>query len=268
MQLLYDSELGQTGPRPPGPDAPAPLSIGEVSDRELVGLYRHRLGDDGGVWLRSNFITTLDGSIAGPDGRAGSINTSSDHRIFALHRAHADAVLVGAQTVRSEHYRAVDLAPWQREIRVAEGLSHFPTLAVVTRSLDLDPGLARHGDREVGMVVVFTTSGKSRTALAPFTAAGVEVVQLAGGDVDLAEVTRQLAVRGCRRLLAEGGPRLHHDLLARHLVDEMSLSLAPMLVGGDSGRTTAGEWLAEATFRLRFLLHADDETLFLNYTRS
>jgi len=254
VRLLYSADPRLTG--------------GEIGEAELVELYRHPLPAEGPVWLRSNFVTSLDGSVAGPDGRAASINTASDHFVFALHRAHADAIVVGAQTVRSEHYRAVDLAPWQRRLRAAEGLADFPTLAIVTRSLDLDPGLARHGRREVGPVVIFTTSGKSARTVSPFTAAGIEVVQLGGGDVDLTEVTRRLAERGCLRLLAEGGPRLHHELLTRQLVDELSLTLAPVAVGGNAPRLTAGGWLPERAFRLRTVVYADDETVFLSYRRA
>lgn len=258
MRLLYSSD----GPFPHA------LPAGELTEAELAIRYRHRVADDGGVWLRCNLVTSLDGAVTGPDGRTGSINTPSDHLVFALHRAHADAIVVGAQTVRSERYRAVDLAPWQRELRRAEGLSSFPTLAVVTHSLELGSTLASAGALDVGPVVVFTTAGKSQAAVAPVTAAGVEVVQLGSAEVDLVEVTRQLAQRGCLRLLTEGGPRLHAGLLAAGLVDELSMTLAPVMVGGDGGRTTTGDWLTGLAFRLRFALHADDETVFLNYVRS
>lgn len=240
----------------------------DLSETDLVDLYRHRLPSERAVWLRSNFVATLDGAITGPDGRAGSINTPSDQHVFGLHRAHADVILVGAQTVRSERYRGVDLPPWQREIRSAAGLSEFPMLAVVTRSLDLDPALGSNGALDVGPVTIFTTAGKSPAALAPFTSAGVEIVQLDGAELDLVQVVDQLSARGFARVLTEGGPRLHRDLLARDLVDELSLTLAPLVVGGHGGRTTAGEWLDDpAAFALRFALYADDGTLFLNYVR-
>lgn len=243
-------------------------STGELSQTELVDLYRHPAPAGPGVWLRSNFVASLDGAAAGQDGRTGSINTPSDHQVFALHRAHADAVLVGANTVRTEGYRAVDLAPWQRELRAAEGLADFPLLAVVTRSLDLDPAVLAGDGPELGPVTVFTTTGHGRSALAGFEAAGIEVVPSGRERVELAEVTQELAARGRVRVLAEGGPRLHRDLLAAGLLDEMSLTLAPVAVGGDGGRSTAGDWLPQTAFRLSFALHADDETIFLNYRRS
>ena len=242
---------------------------GDLTEAELRKLYRHPVPRPGRVWLRSNFVTSLDGSIQGPDGRSGSINTTSDQHLFALHRAHADAILVGAQTVRAEGYRAVDLAPWQRELRAQEGLSDFPVLAVVTRSLDLDPAIAASGDLAVGAVLVLTTAGKTRVELGPLEAAGIQVVQLPGATgVDLSAVTVHLARSGLQRVLCEGGSRLHRDLLAANLLDELSLTLAPVVVGGAGSRITAGDPLpAAAAFELTSALYADDGTLFVNYRR-
>jgi riboflavin-specific deaminase-like protein len=246
-----------------------PVVGGQLSEHALSELYRHPLPRDRPVWLRSNFVTSLDGSIQGPDGRSGSINTPSDQRVFALHRAHADAILVGAQTVRAEGYRAVDLAPWQQQLRAAEGLSDFPLLAVVTRSLDVDPEIARHGSRPVGPVMIFTTRGKTAAELEPLTQAGIEVVQLGDTGVDLPSVTARLAQVGCRRVLCEGGSRLHRDLLAADLLDELSLTLAPVVVGGAGRRTTLGDPLPDLpAFHLTSALYADDDTLFVNYTRN
>lgn len=247
-----------------------PTAAREVSQEDLVELYRHRLPQGRhNVWLRSNFVTSLDGSIQGGDGRSRSLNTPSDHHVFALHRAHADVVLVGAQTARAEGYRAVDLAPWQRRIRSAAGLSEIPMLAIVTRSLDLDPAIAAHGSKPVGPVTVFTTTGKSAKELSPFSAAGIEVVQLGEDTVDLNAVTDQLAEAGCPRVLCEGGSRLHRDLISADLLDETSLTLAPVMVAGDGRRTTVGAFLAGSpSFELTSALYADDGTVFLNYDRS
>lgn len=255
MRLLYssaDSAVGET-----------------VSHSALSELYRHPLPSAGGVWLRTNFVATLDGSTAGGDGRSGSINTPSDQAVFGLHRAHADVVLVGAQTARVEGYRAVDLAGWQCDIRAASGLSDFPVLAIVSRSLNLDPGIVRNGDLRVGPVLVFTISSHPSTALTPFTDAGITVVPVGERDVDLHAVTEHLAAQHLPRVLCEGGSSLHRDLQAAGLVDEMSLTLAPVVVGGSGGRTTAGAWLDRpAAFELERALLADDQSLFLNYRRS
>jgi riboflavin-specific deaminase-like protein len=244
-----------------------PAAHGELSDPELTALYRHRLPATG-VWLRSNFVASLDGSIQGPDGRSGSINTPSDNRVFALHRAHCDAILVGAGTARAEGYRAVDLAPWQREIRAAEGLTDFPLLAIVSSSLNLDPAIARARDPEHGPVMIVTSERAADEQVAPLVNAGIEVLRIGVAEVDLHRAVAQLASRGFGRLLCEGGPRLHRDLLADGLVDSLSLTLAPVAVGGEGSRTTSGARLVPApSFELDMALHADDQTLFTQYVR-
>ncbi len=235
----------------------------DLDDSALVELYRYP--DDGRRRLRTNFISSLDGSVQGTDGRSGGLATPSDQHVFALHRALADAVVVGASTVRSEGYRAVDLQPWQRDLRASLGLAPFPALVVVSASAQLDPAMARPADGEGGPVVVLTTSGKSDAELAPLRDAGIEVRE-EGEDLDLSGALDRLAGEGWPRLLCEGGPGLHRALLAEGLVDELSLTLAPVVVGGDGLRATRGASLAgPAAFDLAFALHAGDGTLFTSY---
>ncbi len=258
MRLLFHHD---------GPGRSAhPYELDEVG---LIEIYRHPVGPDGRAWLRTNFVATLDGAISGADGRSGGINTDSDHHVFALHRALADVILVGAQTVRTEGYRAVDLADWQREIRFRQGLQPFPTLAVVSRSLDLDPALA-HPDRPHGPVVIITT-GHPSTELEPFRSAGIEVSPVESSEdqrVDLARAVADLAAAGMPRILCEGGPRLHRDLLAADLVDELSLTLSPLVVGGVGQRATSGAALPhQLGFNLHHALWAEDQTLFTGYRR-
>lgn len=241
---------------------------GELSDASLSHLYRHPVPTSG-AWLRTNFVTSLDGSIQGGDGRSGGINTPSDHHVFALHRAHCDAVLVGAGTARTEGYRAVDLAPWQRRVRREEGLSDFPLLVIVSASLDLDPAIATTSAAAYGAVMIVTSELPTTERVAPLAAAGIEVLRSGASRVDLRGAVDGLARRGFRRLLCEGGPRLHRDLLAADLVDSLSLTLAPVVLGGSGSRTTSGPALdATLDFELDFALYADDHTLFTQYVRA
>lgn len=251
FRLLHD----RSGRRAPG-------SL--LADDDLVELYRHS-AEDGAARLRTNFVSSLDGSVQGTDGRSGGLGTDSDHHVFALHRALADAVLVGAGTVRQEGYRAVDLRPWQRRLRERLGLDPFPVLVVVSGSAGLDPAIARPERGEGGPVLVVTTGGKTRAQLAPLRDAGVEVLEH-DGEIDLAAVVATLAERGRPRLLCEGGPGLHRDLLAAGLVDELSLTLAPVVVAGEGMRSTrGGPFPAPVAFGLAFAVLAEDGALFTSY---
>ena len=244
------------------PDGGAPRAL---SDPDLVELYRHP-APEGRGWVRSSFVMSLDGSVQGPDGRSGSINTESDHHLFALQRALADAILVGANTVRLEGYRAVDLEPWQLQIREQEGLAPYPMLVIISASADLDPVIATPVEGVGGAVMIITTAGKSADDLEPLRAAGITVLESEGTALDLAHIVDQLAGTGFQRLVCEGGPRLHNDLLATGMLDEVCLTLAPVVVGGQGMRSTSGAALpVPSSFRLHHVLYADDGALFASY---
>ncbi len=211
--------------------------MGPFLDRSaLSALYTHPAPERG--WVRTNFVATLDGAAAGPDGLTGSINTAADRDVFALLRAHADVVLVGAGTVRAEGYRAITLAPWQRDLRQQLGFDSLPTLAVLSHSLDLDPELATAVDSELaGPVLVITDNPDLHRG--SLRSNDVEVIAVTGTDVARAAVAI-LAGRGLVRILCEGGAVLNRQLLAAGLVDDVCLTLAPTMIGGDMGRTVSG----------------------------
>jgi riboflavin biosynthesis pyrimidine reductase len=239
---------------------------GALTRDDLTRLYRWPQ-PSGVARVRSNFVATLDGSVQGLDGRSGSINTESDHEVFALHRGLADVILVGAGTVRDEGYRAVDLAPWQTSLRAAEGLAPFPTLVVITGSLRLDPAFA-DPPHEHGPVLVVTSVVHDDAAVQPFRDRGAEVLRSPGASIELSWMLTELAAMGLTRVLCEGGPGLHRDLIAQGLLDELSLTLAPSAVGGVGHRSTSGAALTErADFELAFVLLGDDQTLFTSYRR-
>jgi len=248
-----------------GPDGAAPRT---VDDSDLVEVYRFPALEGRG-WVRSNFVMTLDGSVQGPDGRSGTINTVSDQHLFALQRALADAILVGANTARSEGYRAVDLEPWQMRIREQEGLAPYPTLVIISASADLDPDIAAPAEGVGGAVMIITTAGKTKDDLEPLRSAGITVVETPSAALDLAQIVDQLAGTGLPRLLCEGGPRLHNDLLVAGVVDEVCLTLAPVVVGGQGLRSTSGAALPEPSdLQLHYVLYADDGALFTSYRLS
>lgn len=199
---------------------------------ELLAAYqvdRSPLGDR--PWVLANMVSSIDGSTAA-GGRVGALSSPADRQLFLDLRSVADFVLVGAETVRRERYGPVRLRPELRTRRSEMGLSPTPRLAVVSGSLDLDldlPFLSEaHADAPP---VVLTTASAPTTRRA--TLAGVaEVVEAGDDELDVALALRLLRQRGARVVLCEGGPTLLGWLFAASVVDELCLTVAPM-VGGD-----------------------------------
>lgn len=204
-----------------------------VTAADLTDLYafpRRR-------WVRSNLVSTLDGSAVGADGLSGTINTPADNRVFALQRSLCDAVLVGAGTVRAEGYERLE---------PTHGRPAPPALVVVSGSGRVPEGLRTPtSGRGSGLLVTCESSGPRRLARAR-TVLGSDAVLVTGGDhVDLAAALEALATLGLGRVLCEGGPSLLSAALAAGVVDEVALSLAPTVVGGDGTRVTSGPALGE-----------------------
>jgi riboflavin-specific deaminase-like protein len=176
-----------------------------------------------------NMACTTDGR-ATIDGRSGPIGNRADHELFHALRTAVDAVLVGAGTVRAEHYGRIVREDAARELRRMRGLAEEPLACIVSTSLALPaadiPLLADAAAR----VAVLTPSPSSL----PESAAAVRYVRCAReGRLDLPAALAELGDLGVRTVLCEGGPHLNAQLLAAGLVDELFLSLAPKLAGGD-----------------------------------
>lgn len=230
MRVLIDPR------RPPSPGAR--LAAAELT--ELYGFPRARR------WVRANFVSTLDGSATGPDGLSGSINTPADNRVFALQRDLADAVLVGAGTVRAEGYERLE--PTRRSPVPA-------TLVAVSRSGRVPEGLRTPTDgRGHGLLVTCEAAGAAALDRARSVLGEASVLVHGDADVDLPGALDALADRGLRHVLCEGGPSLFASALAAGVVDEVALSLAPTLVGGDGPRVTHGPDLTGLAVRPHVLV--------------
>jgi riboflavin biosynthesis pyrimidine reductase len=195
--------------------------------------------------VRLNMIATVDGATA-VSGVSGELGSLGDKRVFAVLRSLADVVLVAAGTVRAEHY----------------GPSTVP-IAVVTRSAQLDwqsPFFTEAKARPV----VLTVADAPEENLAH--AAEVADVVIAGTDaVDFERALDELALRGARNVLAEGGPTLNGELALAGLLDEVCLSLSPKLVAGDAKRMLDGAALpSPIDLQLRSVCE-DEGYLFLRY---
>ncbi|GAA4731549.1 pyrimidine reductase family protein [Phytohabitans rumicis] len=235
------------------------LSSGEpLDDAALTDLYAM---DEPGV--RVNFVTSADGAVE-LDGFSAGLSGGSDKRVFALLRMLCDGLLVGAGTLRHEGYNALRLDEKRRAWRREHGLPDYPTLVVVSGALDLNPAQAAFADAPVRPIVL--THGRApadrRAALEPVA----EVLTVGADAVDLTDALVRLRERGLRHLLCEGGPHLLGTLTAADLVDEVCLTVSPLLTGPGAGRITAGPPTLPRPLALHHALQSDD-TLLLRYTR-
>ena len=170
-----------------------------------------------------NMISTLDGRAA-RDGRSATIGGDADLQLLLDLRTRADAVLIGTGTLRAEGYDRLVRSEERRARRRAAGLPDDPLAVVLTRGGDVpwDAGLFQAAEQPV---IVY-----SAAALAPpVLPAPVDVVRLP--DPSPAAALADLRLRGVAALRCEGGPTLARGLVEAGLVDELFLTLAPLLTG-------------------------------------
>jgi riboflavin biosynthesis pyrimidine reductase len=217
--------------------------------------------------LRVNFISSVDGA-ATANGLSEGLQTPGDNAVFAVLRDLADVVLVGSRTAAAEGYEPIDLPADRVARRQAFGLAAVPPTAVITRSLRLDPAspllAGAPPDRRTIVVTCAGSDPDRRAELAKVA----DVLVCGEQDVDLAAAIRALNERGLTRILCEGGPTLFAELAAVDLVDEVCLTVSPMLLGPGSARIVAGSPWPDPPRRLglRGLLE-DDVALFLRMSR-
>lgn len=235
-----------------------------IDDDELSRLYAYPGAD---VWVRANFIASIDGG-ATVAGRSGGLGGPGDRALFHLLRALADVILVGAGTVRVESYGGARLSVAQRQHRQARGQSEVPPIAIVTKSGDLNRDLPIFIRTEVPPLVLTCTASAAATRSQLHGVA--EVVDCSGGDparVDETAVLAALAARGHRRVLTEGGPTLFSSLVERDLLDELCLTVAPWLVGGQARRIATGPGQVRTPMRCAHLLADDVGYLYGRYVK-
>jgi riboflavin-specific deaminase-like protein len=209
-------------------------------------------------WVLVNMIATVDGATA-VNGRSGGLGGPADKQVFAAIRAVADVILVGAGTVRAESYGTPKTSP---------GKSAPPRLAIVTRSLEIDPGGRVFADAPPELRPFIVTSERSDDDRRAELAKVADIVIAGDEEVDVVEALSALGAHGARVLLCEGGPSLNGHLVAAGALDELCLSLAPLVAGGSSPRLAhGGEPPDVSRLRLDRVLEADD-MLFLRYVRA
>jgi riboflavin biosynthesis pyrimidine reductase len=232
LASLYDAQHGSDIPLPP----------------ELAALYGHLQFPlrQQRPYVIANFVSTIDGVVSlGAPGHDGGGDISGhnkhDHMVMGILRAVADAVIVGAGTLRAspnhrwtaEHIYP-PLASAYRQLRRDMGKTAPPLNVIVTTkgNVDLSQPLFQSG--EVPVLIVTTTQGEQclrEQAIPPST----EVVTLKQSGPLSAQATLEAVsqLRRCELILSEGGPQLLGDFFAERCLDELFLTLAPQIAGRD-----------------------------------
>jgi riboflavin biosynthesis pyrimidine reductase len=208
---------------PPG----EPATVAEIV--EQIGLWERPSPPAGRPRVLLNMVSTADGR-ATVAGRSGPLSNRADRELFHGLRSAVDAVLIGAATARVEGYGPIIRDPFQRRLRAQRGLEQEPLACIVSGRLALGDELPLLAD-PAARVAILTSSAASL----PPTAAQVDYVRpQRDGALDLSAALTELRERfSVQMLLCEGGPHLSHELLAAGLVDELFLSVAPTLAGGE-----------------------------------
>lgn len=222
---------------------------------ELATLYGHLSlpAYAGKAYVMGNFVSTLDGVVAlneaGHNG-SGEINgvNHQDHMVMGLLRAIADAIIVGAGTLREARnhrwtaaYIYPSLTDAYQQLRKTLGKSIPPLNVIVTERGNISLDLPLFQTSEVPVLIVTTKQGENRIN-AQTIPPSVQVLALEGNGplsarAILEEVTR---VRKCEVILTEGGPQLFGTFLAEQCLNELFLTLAPQVAGRDENNERPG----------------------------
>jgi riboflavin-specific deaminase-like protein len=237
-------------PLSPEPPRPVHELLAEVRPHERAGAER--------PFVFANMISTADGRAA-LGGSTRALGGDADLELLLELRALADAVLVGTGTLRAEGYARLVQSEERRARRRAAGLAEDPLAVVLSRRFDV-PWEAGLFQAPAQPVLVYTgVEGEAPDVPAPVEVAWLERAAPGAALADL-------RARGIRALLCEGGPTLLGALLADGLVDELFLTVAPLLTGDeDEPAIVAGGRLPEAVeMELLSVLRAGGE-LMLRY---
>ncbi|MFC6086027.1 pyrimidine reductase family protein [Sphaerisporangium aureirubrum] len=229
---------------------------GPAGEVDLAAAYAYPRDQ----WLRLNMVAGADGG-AWLGGLSEGLSSKGDRQIFGVLRGLADVVVAGAATVRAEGYGpARPRASWAA---LREGRPPAPPVAVITRRLDLDL-TAPLFTEAAARTIVITTADAPEDARKR-AAEHADVVVAGDTGVDMALALAELARRGLGRVLCEGGPRINAQMAAAGVVDELCLTISPVLTGGDAARILDGP-PSHTPMTLAHVLE-EDGFLFCKYTR-
>jgi riboflavin biosynthesis pyrimidine reductase len=218
-------------------------------------------------WLRATMVASADGA-ATLDGRSGGLSGDADRLVFSVLRSLADVILVGAGTARAERYRAV--RPGEVWTALRGGRAPVPPIAVITGKLDLNEDAPLLAGAAEGARTIVLTSDAAPAARRAAVARHADVVVAGPDAVTPAAAVDALAARGYRRVLLEGGPGLLGQVTAAGLLDELCVTISPVLEGGHAGRILSAPRAGPGAAARLTLAHVleDQGSLLCRYLRA
>jgi riboflavin-specific deaminase-like protein len=210
-------------------------------------------------YVVANMVESVDGR-ATVAGRSGPLGGDADREVFHALRGAVDAVFTGTGTLRAENYGRLVRSPERRELRVAAGLDPEPVAVVVSRRGRIPWEIPLFAEPEQRAIVFSETP----VTPPPRVEAQVEVLELEDAR-PVVVLERLRADYGIRSVLSEGGPTLLAGLVAEEVLDELFVTVAPLLAGAGEKSMLEGPPLGEpAPLETTWLLEHDGY-LFLRY---
>ena len=209
--------------------------------------------------LALNFAVTADGSTTLADGKSGGIGDEGDLFLFRALRDRVDAVMAGTSTIAVEGYRRIIPDEKRRAEREARGLQGDALAVTVSRSGVLPLDAPIFGDEDQKLIAFVPPGGSG------FTRPGLEEEEL--DPVTPVAVMERLWAKGVRSVLCEGGSKLASSLIAAGLVDDVFLTIAPVLAGGADQGMVSGAPLDMAVDMQLAHVAERDGSLFVRWSR-
>jgi len=207
-------------------------------------------------------VASADGATA-VAGESRGLSGPADRRVFHALRAEADAVMAAAGTVRADRYGPARPSEEVRARRASRGARPVPAVVVVTRGLDLPWDAPLFREAVTPTIVVHPADAPADAAARAGAAA--RTLPCGTGDVDLTAALGALRAEGVEVLLCEGGPGLLAQLTAAGALDELWLTVSPLLVAGDAARPLRGPALDPPRPLALAAAGEEDGFLFLRY---
>ena len=239
---------------------------GELAATDLARRYDYPDGLQS-CWVRANMISSVDGG-ATSGGKSGDLGSDGDRAVFATLRELADVVVVGASTAEVENYAGVQFGAAERLARQRRGQAEVPPIAVLTRSGHIDRDAKLFHRTEVTPLILTSSDAVDDTRQR--LGALAEVLDASGeqrDSVDLRTALDLLAERGLVRVLTEGGPGILGLFTEADLLDELCVTVAPLVLGGKPGRIVTGPGEVRSDLELRHALTDEKGYLYLRYVR-